>query len=105
MPRPEVLKRFGAFRRLDCCDAEAPEDVEATLLVVELFQDGVQAGFEDTPLKNLCSGWHREQKPRRACANELLEDPRQRRAKIRIPTNALPIHFEFSAASCLWKCK
>src|SRR5215472_4956951 len=55
VPRPEVLKRFGAFRCLHCRDAVAPEDVESTLLVLELFQDGVQAGFENTPLKNLRS--------------------------------------------------
>jgi len=30
--------RLRAFRRLDCRDAEALDDVEATLLVLELFR-------------------------------------------------------------------
>jgi hypothetical protein len=43
MSRPEVPKRCRASRLLYLGDAVAPEDVEPTLLVFQLFENRVQA--------------------------------------------------------------
>jgi len=42
VPGPKVLKSIGAIRLLQLRDQAAPEDVEPTLDVPELFQDGMQ---------------------------------------------------------------
>ena len=84
--RPEVLQGLRALPRLELRDAEPPEDVEPTLFVLDLFQDGMKAVLKSVRLEELIPRRCAEQKPGCAIANELLEDSRQSRAGIHIPT-------------------
>jgi hypothetical protein len=84
--RSEVLQGLRALRRLELRDAESPEDIERTLFVLDLFQDGMKAVLKSVRLEELIPRRCAEQKPACAIANELLEDSRQSRAGIHIPT-------------------
>src|SRR5215469_10854311 len=61
---PEVLERRRAIRFLEFGDLEASEDVESTPDMSQFFQDGVQAVFQDVPLRNLVAVDVAEQEPR-----------------------------------------
>jgi len=58
-----VLQRLRALGGLQLRDAEAPEDVESTLLIFQLFEDGVKAAAEDIGLQKLLSSGCAEQEP------------------------------------------
>jgi hypothetical protein len=51
-----MLECVRAIGLLKVCQAEAPEDVEPTLPVVQCFEDGMEAVLERVRLKKLRSG-------------------------------------------------
>jgi hypothetical protein len=71
-----------AIRLVEKCDPKAPENVESTLDVLKLLQDGMEAVLKRVRLKKLRASRGLEQKPRSARADEILKHRRKRRAKI-----------------------
>src|SRR2546429_5256825 len=69
--RPEVLQGLRALGRLELRDAEPPKDVEPTLFVLDLFQDGMKAVLESVRLEELLPRRGAKQKPRGAAADEI----------------------------------
>ena len=53
---PKMLESLWAIRFLKVSDAEAPEDVKATLDVFHLVEDGVEAVLESIRLQELGAG-------------------------------------------------
>jgi transposase InsO family protein len=96
---PEVLKVLRAIRVLELGDAEAPEDVEPTLNVFQLFQDGVETVLEGVRLKELIACRGAEQKPGRAVADVVSKHLRERRTEVHIPANDFSITLRLGAAS------
>src|SRR2546430_10609350 len=80
--RPEVLQGLRALRRLELRDAEPPKDVQPTLFVLDLFQDGMKAVLESVRLEELLPRRGAMQKPRGAAADDIPQHCREGRAEV-----------------------
>src|SRR5229473_3517806 len=74
---PKMLESLWAIRFLKVSDAEAPEDVKATLDVFHLVENGVEAVLESVRLQELGTSARAEKQTRRAKARVFLEHCRE----------------------------
>jgi hypothetical protein len=77
-----MLECVRTIRLVKKSDPKPPENVESTLDVLKLLQDGMEAVLKRVRLKKLRAGRTLEQQPRSASADEILKHRRKRRAKI-----------------------
>src|SRR5438132_11315941 len=97
-----MLECVRAIRLVKKCDPKAPENVESTLEMLKLLQDGMEAVLTRVRLKKLRASRGLKQKPRSARADEILKHRRKRRAKIDFACAGLSLQVSLdNSAFCL----